>query len=144
MPKPLPTKSEFAMLWSDPERSVGSIAREYFVTEHRIMAWAARWGLSKSRDYRRLKFDQRDKIRAMWGTMSIAEISRDLGVGRTTVVRAAANLRLSVRRTQEIAKATPRKSDCDEGPRPGDPLPEEIARLAAECRRRREEVAHAV
>ena len=28
--------------------------------------------------------------------------------------------------------------------RPGDPLPEEIARLAAECRRRREEVAHAV
>jgi hypothetical protein len=76
--------------------------------------------------------------------MSIADIARTLKVGRTTVVRIASKLCLPARQQQIIAKSHHRKFVYDEGPLPGDPSPEEIARLAAECRRRREEVAHAM
>ena len=146
MAKPLPTKSEFETMWADPDRSVRSIAREFFVTEHRVMAWAARWGLSKGRKYQPEKFAHCEQLRSMWANndMSITDIARKLGCGRTTVVRVASKLCLPPRQQQIIARGNQRKIGYDEGPRPGDPLPEEIARLAAECRRRREEVAHAV
>jgi hypothetical protein len=146
MAKPLPTKSEFETMWADPDRSVRSIAREFFVTEHRVMAWAVKWGLVQRRHYQPVKFDRCEQLRALWANhdMSITDIAKTLKIGRTTVVRVASKLCLPARQQQIIAKGHQKKFEWGEGPRPGDPSPEEIARLAAECRRRREEVAHAV
>lgn len=135
---PFPTKQEFSVLWSDPDMSVRSIARKFFVSEHQVCGWAKKFGF-QTRGYDRPSLDRIDakSFKDDWAAgVPVRLLRKKYCVGSDSIIKIAARLGLQQRNGRPTQRPPVVRFDIEEGPRPGDPSPEEIARWKLMFRQR--------